>query len=122
MITSIYAVDYNRYAIGLGDGALCVQWEYKKFYYFAHTEPVTSVKVIGPKVISCSADCCVRAMDFGEQNVRAMGFGQHKALVSSSWRLETLQYKKFNKASEFEASPPKLTLFQEYRGLQQELF
>jgi UDP-N-acetylmuramyl pentapeptide phosphotransferase/UDP-N-acetylglucosamine-1-phosphate transferase len=43
-------------------------------------------------------------------------------LVSSSWRLETLQYKKFNKASEFEASPPKLTLFQGYRGLQQELF
>jgi hypothetical protein len=30
------------------------------------------------------------------------------ALVSSSWRLETLQYKRFNKASEFEASPPKL--------------
>ena len=45
-----------------------------------------------------------------------------KALVSSSWRLETFQYKRFNKASEFEASPPKLTLFQEYRGLQQELF
>ena len=44
------------------------------------------------------------------------------ALVSSSWTLETSQYKKFNKASEFEASPPKLTLFQEYRGLQQELF
>ena len=39
------------------------------------------------------------------------------ALVSSSWRLETLQYKRFNKASEFEARPPKLTLFQEYRGL-----
>ena len=45
-----------------------------------------------------------------------------QALVSSSWTLETSQYKKFNKASEFEASPPKLTLFQEYRGLQQELF
>ncbi|MFM7437310.1 MAG: hypothetical protein ACKO2V_01695, partial [Snowella sp.] len=39
-----------------------------------------------------------------------------EALVSSSWRLKTLQYKKFNKASEFEANPPKLTLFQEYRG------
>ena len=44
------------------------------------------------------------------------------ALVSSSWTLETSQYKKFNKASEFEASPPKLTLFQEYRERQQELF
>ena len=45
-----------------------------------------------------------------------------RALVSSSWRLEKLQYKRFNKASEFEASPPKLTLFQEYRERQQELF
>jgi hypothetical protein len=44
------------------------------------------------------------------------------ALVSSSWRLERLQYKRFNKASEFEASPPKLTLFQGYRELHQELF
>jgi hypothetical protein len=35
-----------------------------------------------------------------------------EALVSSNWRLESLQYKRFNKAGEFGVSPPKLTLFQ----------
>ena len=35
-----------------------------------------------------------------------------RALVSSNWRLESLQYKRFNKAGEFGVSPPKLTLFQ----------
>jgi putative PIN family toxin of toxin-antitoxin system len=34
------------------------------------------------------------------------------ALVSSNWRLESLQYKRFNKAGEFGVSPPKLILFQ----------
>jgi hypothetical protein len=37
---------------------------------------------------------------------------QSPALVSSNWRLESLQYKRFNKAGEFGVSPPKLTLFQ----------
>ena len=35
-----------------------------------------------------------------------------EALVSSNWRLESLQYKRFNKAGEFGVSPPKLILFQ----------
>jgi hypothetical protein len=35
-----------------------------------------------------------------------------QALVSSNWRLESLQYKRFNKAGEFGVSPPKLILFQ----------
>ena len=48
--------------------------------------------------------------------------GQTTALVSSNWRLESLQYKSFNKAGEFGVSPPKLTLFQGYRELQRELF
>jgi hypothetical protein len=47
---------------------------------------------------------------------------QELALVSSNWRLESLQYKRFNKAGEFGVSPPKLTLFQGYRELQRELF
>ena len=37
---------------------------------------------------------------------------RYRALVSSNWRLESLQYKRFNKAGEFGVSPPKLILFQ----------
>ena len=39
-------------------------------------------------------------------------FYDGEALVSSNWRLESLQYKRFNKAGEFGVNPPKLTLFQ----------
>jgi uncharacterized membrane protein len=39
-------------------------------------------------------------------------FISSSALVSSNWRLESLQYKRFNKAGEFGVSPPKLILFQ----------
>jgi hypothetical protein len=52
--------------IGLGDGTLCVQWDYKKFYYFGHVEPVTSIKIIGNKIFSGSADYCIRSFDLSQ--------------------------------------------------------
>jgi hypothetical protein len=42
--------------------------------------------------------------------------------VLSSGRRKDLQLEGFNKAHEFEVSPPKLTLFEGYRELQPRLF
>jgi hypothetical protein len=63
------------------------------------------------------ADFCVgyinlRGWKTLEQEIEKFVGGEDLALVSSNWRLESLQYKRFNKAGEFGVSPPKLILFQ----------